>query len=160
MVQMGAGEVEVEEEVVVEGPDEADHLKTADSLECQVCHSCHSHSPNLCHPLPTLNPNSGDQIDHHKTVHLQHWSLPTYRISISRSQRYGNISLNSVKLPISLLKGNQNELYYRMEPTEKHIKLGNRMLLFSDLVMLKYSGTDLDLDRGMQDNKRWTRVGV
>jgi len=153
------GEVEAEEEVVEEDQDEVDHHKTADSLECQVCHLCHSPSPNLCHLLPTLNPNSGDPIDHHKTVHLQHWSLPIYRISTSRFQRYGNTSLNSVKLPISLLRGNQNELYYLTVRTEKHIRLGNRMLLYLDPVMLKSSGTDLDLDKGMQANKRWTQVG-
>ena len=160
MVRMMDGEVEVEEEVVEGDQDEVDHLKTPGFLECQVCHLCHSHSPNLCHPPPTQNPNSGDLIDHHKIVHRQHWSLPIYRISTSRFQRYGNISLNSEKLPISLWRGNQNELYYRTGPIEKPIRLGNRMLLCLDLVMLKSSGTDLDLDKGMQDNKRWTQVGV
>ena len=102
MVKTVDVEVEVEDEVVEEDRDEVDHHKMADSLECQVCHSCHSHLPNLCHPLPTPNPNSGDPIDHRKTVHLQPWSLPIYRISTSRSQRYENISHNSVKLQISL----------------------------------------------------------
>jgi hypothetical protein len=160
MVQMADGEVEVEEEVVEGDQVEVDHRKTADSLECQVCHLCHSPSPNLCHPPPTQNPNSGDLIDHHKIEHLRHWSLPIYRISTSRSQRYENISLNSGKLPISLWRENQNELYYHTGQTEKHTRLGNRMLLCLDLVMLKSSGTDLDLDKGMQDNKRWTQVGV
>jgi hypothetical protein len=160
MVRMVDGEAEVEEEVVEGDQVEVDHHKTADSLECQVCHLCHSHSPNLCRPPPTQNPNFGDLIDHHKIVHLQHWLLPIYRISTSRFQRYGNISLNSEKLPISLWRGNQNELYYHTGPTEKLIRLGNRMLLSLDHVMLKYSGIDLDLDKGMQDNKRWTQVGV